>query len=82
MKAMFISLMEGFVWVAVVIFVIIGAMGGANVGDAYGFGGGVGGAFGVFVGLCASALLCGPAFLMLRMHDLLQKIEENGRASS
>ena len=73
MKSIFIDLMEGFIWLVVIILIGGGAFFGfeAGVGNVRG---GIGLAVGGFLGACAAALLCGPAFLLLSMNDHLKSI--------
>ncbi len=73
MKSIFISLLEGFLWVVVVAMVIVCAMVAAK-GGFWMPRGGLGAAMGAFVGMCAAAVLCGPAFLLLSMNEKLEKI--------
>lgn len=73
MKSVFISLLEGFLWVVVIAIVITAAL----MATKGGFGlprGAVGGLIGAFIGMCAAAVLCGPGFVLLNMNENLQKL--------
>ncbi len=75
MKSFFIVLLEIFIWIAV-----LGIVGGATAAGFLGheeytpINGPVGALIGAFFGICAAAIICGPALLMLSMNDHLKRI--------
>ena len=83
MKSVMVDLLEGFIWLAVVVLVV----GGGVAGFSYGMGGyrpnvGLSAVFagvGMLSGLCVAGVVCGPMFILLQIRDSLKSLDAKAK---